>query len=394
MLTACHQSNSLHISVMTFNIENGGEQVDFAKVIEAIKQSNADVVGIQEAWGNIPKLAQALAWKYYDKQQHIISRYPLYEAKNSHHVYLFVEVLPGKMVAIANLHLPDESYSPDLIKAGKSISVIEENERINRLPTALPFIQALALLAKNGMPVFLTGDFNSPSHLDWHQFKWPVSEIIAKNHLKDSYREKFPDVKKHPGYTWPAARPVINNAIDHFNPSKNDIPVRIDFIFIGGNSRVLESHIVGEQGSDVAVMPWPSDHRALVSRFDVTPVAMDKKDLSLVTAKISVEKVIVNTSKKIVHAGEAFYITWQNAPGNRYDYISISKQDEKDNVLLYTHGEVNGSIKYDARFAKGNWLAWAKSKESHWPLTPGKYHVKFMLDDSFTVLASTDLIVT
>lgn len=35
---------------MSFNIENGGTQIDFNQVVKAIKQSKADVVGIQEAW--------------------------------------------------------------------------------------------------------------------------------------------------------------------------------------------------------------------------------------------------------------------------------------------------------------------------------------------------------
>lgn len=396
MPTVGHQSNSVHISVMTFNIENGGTQVDFTKVVEAIKKSDADVVGIQEAWGNIPKLAKALAWKFYDQRQHIISRYPLYEAKGGNHTYLFIEVLPGKMIAIANIHLPDEPYGIDLIKAGKSISVIEENEKKIRLPIALPFIRQLALLAKNGTPVFLTGDFNAPSHLDLHKFKWPVSEIIAKNNLKDSYREIFPDPAKHPGYTWPAARPILKNAIDNFNPTKFDVPVRIDFIFTGGNSRILESHLVGEEKCDItciSVIPWPSDHRALVSRFDVTPVTMNMKYLSSVTTQKIAEKPALSTSKKMVHMGEAFYITWHNAPGNRYDYISLSRHAENDRVLLYTRGEMNGSIKYDKRFAKGNWLDWSKSKENHWPLKPGVYDIKLILDDSNTELASTQITV-
>jgi hypothetical protein len=39
------------IKVMTFNVEYGGEEVDFDSVIRAIRKSDADVVGIEEAWG-------------------------------------------------------------------------------------------------------------------------------------------------------------------------------------------------------------------------------------------------------------------------------------------------------------------------------------------------------
>ena len=61
------------------------------------------MVGIQEAWGNTAPLAKAVGWKYYDQRQHIISRFPLFEAPDSHGLYTFIEVLPGKMVAIANM---------------------------------------------------------------------------------------------------------------------------------------------------------------------------------------------------------------------------------------------------------------------------------------------------
>jgi hypothetical protein len=46
---ASDESPSTRISVMSYNIENGGVQVDFNKTAEAIKKSGADVVGIQEA---------------------------------------------------------------------------------------------------------------------------------------------------------------------------------------------------------------------------------------------------------------------------------------------------------------------------------------------------------
>jgi hypothetical protein len=73
---ASDESPTARISVMSYNIENGGAQVDFNKTTEAIKKSGADVVGIQEAWGNTARLAKAVGWKYYDQRQHIISRFP------------------------------------------------------------------------------------------------------------------------------------------------------------------------------------------------------------------------------------------------------------------------------------------------------------------------------
>jgi hypothetical protein len=50
---------------------------------------------------------------------------------------------------------------------------------------------------------------------------------------------------------------------------------------------------------------------------------------------------------------------------------------------------LNGSVKYNAENVKGNWLDWYKADEGRWPLPPGKYDVKLMLDDGLTELAAT-----
>lgn len=272
------------ITVMTFNIENGGTQVDFNKVVEAIRISKADVVGIQEACGNIEKIAKALNWKYFNDTQQIVSRFPLIKPIHSQDKYIFIEVAPGKVVAMANTHLPDEPYGPTLLSEHASVSATLENERKVRLPTAFPLIKELSFLAKKGMPVFLTGDFNSPSDLDWtaktlnvlsnhqHVVPWPVTKTAADFGLKDSFRSIYSDPVKIPGYTWPAGRPFLEKSIDGFNPSNKDLPERIDFIFFGGKTRVLQSHIVGESASKYATLhisPWPSDHAAVVSTFEI-----------------------------------------------------------------------------------------------------------------------------
>lgn len=50
-----------------------------------------------------------------------------------------------------------------------------------------------------GMPLLLTGTFNSPSHLDWvpearhlhcdRVFPWPTTQLLQNNGLIDSYRQ-------------------------------------------------------------------------------------------------------------------------------------------------------------------------------------------------------------
>lgn len=396
-----------HISIMTFNIENGGAQVDFNKVVEAVKKSNADVVGIQEAWGSTARLAKALGWHYYDLHHHIISRFPLLYETNTKNKYIYIEVKPKQFIAMANVHLPDEPYGPELVKKGATTAQVEQNEREVRLPTALPVINALAQLAKQHVPVFLTGDFNSPSHLDWtkqtvnvltnHHYvvNWPVAKIAVSNGFVDSYRVIHANPVLSSGFTWPAGRPQVKNTMDNFNPSSDDLADRVDFIYVS-NATVVESHLVGEphyKDVSISVSPWPSDHRAVVSRFELTPMTVTKKLFPIINRSSGIPSLRVE--KSILHVGEPFTIQWKNAPGNGYDFIGIYPVDSikqwRDPVRLYTDGELNGTVRYDASNVHGNWPVWNKVAEATWPLSKGVYNVKLIADDGVKVLASTKI---
>ena len=56
------EPEEIELRVMTFNIEWGGANISFDNVVEAIRLSDADIVGIQEAEGNLPRLAAELGW--------------------------------------------------------------------------------------------------------------------------------------------------------------------------------------------------------------------------------------------------------------------------------------------------------------------------------------------
>jgi hypothetical protein len=65
-----------------------------------------------------------------------------------------------------------------------------------------------------------------------------------------------------PAYTW---TPRYDEA------ATDDHPDRIDFVLAkGAGLRVTDAAIVGEDGprSDIVVMPWPSDHRAVVAEVE------------------------------------------------------------------------------------------------------------------------------
>jgi endonuclease/exonuclease/phosphatase family metal-dependent hydrolase len=99
---------------LSFNILYGGDEIDFSKVVEAIQKANPDVVGVQEAEGNIPKLATALGWKYFDTRLHLLSKYPVISSDAWGWYYALIEIQPGKVIAFSNVHLPSDPYGPDL----------------------------------------------------------------------------------------------------------------------------------------------------------------------------------------------------------------------------------------------------------------------------------------
>jgi endonuclease/exonuclease/phosphatase family metal-dependent hydrolase len=268
------------LRVMTFNIEWGGANVRFESVVDAIRAAGADVVGVQEAEGNLRRLAESLGW-HYDLRNSVVSRFPILDPPNSAGRYVWVEVEPGAGVALANVHLPSDPYGPYWIRDGRSAQQVLELERRTRLASLEPSLHVLKGLAERGVPVFLTGDFNAPSDADWtaasigarpHMtlaFEWPVSRAVVDAGLRDSFREVHPDPVAVPGLTWWAKRPPI--AVD-YNPGQGEPEDRIDFVWYGGSARVENSQTVGEVGGPgvgISVTPWPSDHRAVVSRFDV-----------------------------------------------------------------------------------------------------------------------------
>jgi len=124
-----------------------------------------------------------------------------------------------------------------------------------------------------GWPVFVTGDFNEPSHLDWtpraaaaglHKLaiQWPASSLFAGAGLRDSYRVAFPDEVKNPGYTWTP------------KPAKREVHDRIDFVMFHPGARrvtVKKVEIVGEKAgaADIVFKNYPSDHRAVLATFEI-----------------------------------------------------------------------------------------------------------------------------
>ena len=277
------------LKVMSFNIWYGGDQVSFAKVIEAIKAADADIVGLQEPDGKTLEIAAAAGYPYADTRRHILSRWPLFDSSlgetqsmaappysiagvDPDAVHAWALVAPGRVVALANTHLTSDPYGPELVRDGFTPDEVLQNETDTRLPEAQALIDGLAPVIASGAPVVVTGDFNSPSWRDWtgrapFAVDWPVSRAMESAGFTDSYRAAHPDAAAHPGLTWTAGRPfpVI---------PEGETLDRIDFVW-AAHATVTDSTVVGEPGfadARISVTPWRSDHRAVLSTLEVVPV--------------------------------------------------------------------------------------------------------------------------
>ena len=292
------------LRVMSFNIWGGGanEAKGIEETVAAIRAARADVVGVQEtrvepdpctatdcaATGEsvAPAIAAALGWHVHDQVAEngalwanaVISRHPILKATpNDLGVALNMN---GRTVWIFNIHLDDEPYQPYQllgIEYGPAPFITTEAEAV-RFATetrgpALDLLMADMAVADGAAAVIVTGDFNEPSVHDWTPavvasgakpvaVAWPTTGRLVAEGFIDAYRAVHPDPVAKPAYTW---TPRYDEA------AEDDEPDRIDFVLVRGEGlRVTAAAIVGEDGprSDIAVMPWPSDHRAVVAEIE------------------------------------------------------------------------------------------------------------------------------
>jgi len=189
---AAGDPSAVTLRVMTFNVWYGGEQVSLAKVAEAIRAADPDIVGLQEADRNLERVAELAGMPYVDPRRRLLSRWPIFDSGSGERtesgaspysttaldmgsLHAWVMVRPGKVVAVSNVHLSNGAALGDL-RRGETAP-----------------LTSLGRLAGDGTPVFLTGDFNTPSHLDRAGAGLAVTRMLADAGLRDSYREAHPD---------------------------------------------------------------------------------------------------------------------------------------------------------------------------------------------------------
>jgi len=283
------------LRVMSYNIHRGGVvflKQPLSQTANAILLAKADIVGIQETRSprgdTLEDLAKLLGWNY-DEGSCIVTRYEIVEHFKGGKDYkggIKVKLASDKHAYIFNLHLPSHPYQPYQLlgirpkwhKHTNNITFIKtEAEAIEWAKKARgaeigKVLRQVKSIPDKDAPVFVVGDFNEPSHLDWtepaakagrHPIKveYPTSSEMAKAGFSDSYRTIYPDEMKNPGITWSPAYKVGDPTTHHD---------RIDFVYFKGNGlEVKDVKILGEnkENADIVVTPYPSDHRAVVGTF-------------------------------------------------------------------------------------------------------------------------------
>lgn len=290
LLFLAFPSPAAELRVMTFNIWVGGEpgRQPLAQTAAVIRAARADIVGLQETHGAERNghrndagaaLASLLGWHYRNQagSPGILSRFPIVATSPGRHGAV-IRLPGGREVHLFNAHLNHAPYQPYQLLGipyanAPFITTADaavDEARKARGDEAAAVIADMGQALASGRPVFLTGDFNEPSHQDWTAraaqagkcplpVPYPTTLAVANAGLRDAFRAAHPDEVARPGLTWtPTTRPG----------DPKDRHDRIDFVFVAGTAvAVTRCEVVGEApgSADIVVTPYPSDHRAVVA---------------------------------------------------------------------------------------------------------------------------------
>ncbi|QDU65211.1 endonuclease/exonuclease/phosphatase family protein [Engelhardtia mirabilis] len=283
-LSSCTATGSAgpgEVRVLTWNIWHGGREdgaaVGPVRVAEVIADSGADIVAMQETYGSGPRIATALGFHLQLRGTNVSihSRYPILED---------ISVFEEFKCAGALIELPDRSrlalYS---IWLPYDAEIWEEGTRDSSDPQTLLAacqssardLEAMRLAIEErlagpdfaGVPIVIAGDFNSMSHLDYGEvgfdqygvaLDWPTSRVLTEAGFLDAYRECNPSIDRAADSTW----------TPRFPEQEQD---RIDFVYYRADGwRAVQSRIIREHREG-----FPSDHAALLTVFQPTPVPLE-----------------------------------------------------------------------------------------------------------------------
>ncbi|HIG84189.1 MAG TPA: hypothetical protein EYG40_01755 [Verrucomicrobia bacterium] len=274
---------SFNIWVGTGNVSDG-----YNKGLDSILISDADIVAVCENNGRAGDWANDLGWHVFElgSDNAVLSRYPItatFTAGSTAGSTVRITDSPLRQIHFWSCHLTAYPYgpydirdtnAPDAARVTVGLAAESNSGRISQVSNILSRATS-QLTAADVTPVFLLGDFNCPSHLDWTPgtaaagqhfglvIDWPVTRATENAGMIDAYRVVHPDPVIHPGNTW--------TPID-----LNDVQDRIDMVqFKGASLSVIDCRVF----TTIPQGRWPSDHAGVLAEFAVAPVDADSDGL-------------------------------------------------------------------------------------------------------------------
>lgn len=327
LLTACG-GGADRFTVLQWNIWQEGSVVEggYDAVVDELVRLRPDLVTLSEVrnYGGVDftaRLCASLAERgvvYHSLRTDdtgLLSRMPLlgsatvFPLENDHgSIHKVVTTAAGREVALYTAHLDwlDDAYydvrgydgstwEPIPVPAGVG-EVLARNALSQREPAVRAFIEDARRELAAGRAVFLGGDFNEPSHLDWTEatrtlrdhrgmvVPWPCTSMLEEAGFVDAYRERYPDPVTHPGFTFPVDNPAVEVGRLTWAPEADERD-RIDYVFyapagsvslvdavlFGPEGSIVCSRRVGSDSQDPFLPPlglWPTDHKGVLVTFE------------------------------------------------------------------------------------------------------------------------------
>lgn len=339
-ITVAENGTPTDVKLMQFNIWQEGKNIPSGELslVNIINLTNPDIISLSETSANttnsiVTKLKE-IGLEYFYKHisgndVSVLSKYPFVDGGkliggriNVHEINVH-----GRSIIVAGAHLDYTHYACYLPRGYKcgGYAPYDGWDKIGAETNPKPVLDSATIAKQNlaglrdeqlaaflkevekrDIPIFLLGDFNEPSHLDWTKrqadmfdhhgvtFQWPTSLTLEKNNYQDAFRAVYRDEVENPGITWPSK--VTNSSKQVCWAPLSDERDRIDYIFYKGSEVAAKScFIVGPKESFkkgslslentesdhflADSLTWPSDHKALLANITIpagSPVYVPK----------------------------------------------------------------------------------------------------------------------
>lgn len=282
------------LSVLTFNICHSGVHATngLTRVADIIVRSDCDVCAIQEADGtnscgtcaklgaegetkqavmrNIHRyLQQRSQFEWYCCDQScILSKFPIELFKaigvvghGKLHGSVWIQPTETTRILIYNVHMNYPKFLGDSLRlCTKNVDMLVDEWQV-RGGELMALLQDWQERWAGDCPTIVLGDMNTLSHLDddshdARSMPFPLTALLAEKGFTDAYRTIHPDAAVSPGHTYCVHLP-------HYDTSQ-EVDARLDYVMFHGNSVSATEAIV------ISDDPWPSDHRALLLRLQIS----------------------------------------------------------------------------------------------------------------------------